>query len=135
MLGSPESYGWKSIESAPLDEDVSLQVTDSWQAVQSPEPKQAYRGGLGQFGQENTAGGHAGEMEAIPRLAPSPMTPRRFPRALVAQQDAYSRDNEAEARHAKVLTKTRRDGSPLTSRGCRSCRGRVSATELRPPHL
>jgi hypothetical protein len=33
----------------------------------------------------------------------------------------YSRDNEDEARQAKVLTKTRRDGSPSTSRGCRSC--------------
>jgi hypothetical protein len=24
----PEIYGWKPLESAPLDEDVSLQVTD-----------------------------------------------------------------------------------------------------------
>jgi hypothetical protein len=32
-----------------------------------------------------------------------------------------SRENEAEARQAKALTKTRRGGSPSTSRGCRSC--------------
>jgi hypothetical protein len=37
------------------------------------------RGGLGQFGQGNAAGGHAGAVEAIPRLAASPMTSRRFP--------------------------------------------------------
>ena len=28
MKAPPEGYSWKSIESAPLDEDVSLQVTD-----------------------------------------------------------------------------------------------------------
>jgi hypothetical protein len=28
MRPTPEGYGWKSLESAPLDEDVSLQVTD-----------------------------------------------------------------------------------------------------------
>jgi hypothetical protein len=37
----------------------------------------------------------------------------------------YSRDNEAEALQAKVLTKeTRRGGSPSTSRGCRSWLGK-----------
>jgi hypothetical protein len=28
MRPTPEGYGWKSLESAPVDEDVSLQVTD-----------------------------------------------------------------------------------------------------------
>jgi hypothetical protein len=28
MRATPEGYGWKSLESAPVDEDVSLQVTD-----------------------------------------------------------------------------------------------------------
>jgi hypothetical protein len=39
----------------------------------------------------------------------------------------YSRDNEAEARQAKVLTAD--DGSPPTSCGSRSCSGRPSPTE------
>jgi hypothetical protein len=41
----------------------------------------------------------------------------------------YSRDNEAEARQARCSRKTRRDGSPSTSRGCRSFSGRPIATE------
>jgi hypothetical protein len=28
MRPAPEGYGWKSMESAPLDQDVTLQVTD-----------------------------------------------------------------------------------------------------------
>jgi hypothetical protein len=28
MPSPPEGYSWKSLESAPLDEDVTLQVTD-----------------------------------------------------------------------------------------------------------
>jgi hypothetical protein len=79
------------------------------------------RGGLGQFGQGNAAGGHAGAVEAIPRLAAPSMTSRRFPAPWRADpmpggyvvRDAngqaltylYCRDNEDEARQAKVLTK------------------------------
>jgi hypothetical protein len=37
----------------------------------------------------------------------------------------YSRDNEAEARQAKVLTK---DEAPSISRGCQSCSGIASRT-------
>jgi hypothetical protein len=36
----------------------------------------------------------------------------------------YSRDSEVEARQAKVLTKTRHDGSRSILRGCRSCSAR-----------
>jgi hypothetical protein len=36
----------------------------------------------------------------------------------------YSRENEAEARQAKVLTAQRRDGSPSTLRGCWSYWGK-----------
>jgi hypothetical protein len=81
----------------------------------------AHRERLDQFEEGNAAGGHAGEVEAIPRLAASPMTSRRFPPPWHADpmpggyvvRDAngqalaylYSRDNDAEARQAKVLTK------------------------------
>ena len=78
--------------------------------------------GLGQSEEGNTFGGHAGEVAAIPNPAVSPsMTPRRFPAPWRADKvpggyvvrDAngqalayvYSRDNEAEARQAKMLTK------------------------------
>ena len=77
---------------------------------------------LDQFEEGNTAGGHAGEVETIPCPAVSPsMTSRRFPAPWTADKisggyvvrDAngqalayiYSRDNEDEARQAKVLTK------------------------------
>ena len=77
---------------------------------------------LDQFEEGNAAGGHAGEVEAIPYPVVSPsMTSRRFPAPWTADKisggyvvrDAngqalvyvYSRDNEAEALQAKVLTK------------------------------
>jgi hypothetical protein len=80
---------------------------------------------LDQFEEGNAIGGHASEMEAIPGPAALPssprMTSRRFPAPRYADKipggyvvrDAngqalaylYSRDNEDEARQAKVLTK------------------------------
>jgi hypothetical protein len=77
---------------------------------------------LDQFEEGNAAGGHAGEVEAIRSPAVShSMTSRRFPPPWHADpmpggyvfRDAngqalaylYSRDNDAEARQAKVLTK------------------------------
>jgi hypothetical protein len=77
---------------------------------------------LDQLEEGNAAGGHAGEVEAVPRPAASPsMTSRRFPAPSRADKipggyvvrDAngqalahiYSRDNESEARQAKMLTK------------------------------
>ena len=49
----------------------------TWEAVHSPDPKQAYLCRLGQFGQANAADGHAGALEAILRPAVSPsMTAR-----------------------------------------------------------
>jgi hypothetical protein len=80
---------------------------------------------LDQFEEGNATGGHACEVEAIRRPTVSPssprMTARRFPAPWRAEpipggyvvRDAngqalaylYSRENEAEARQAKVLTK------------------------------
>jgi hypothetical protein len=79
---------------------------------------------LDQLEEGNAIGGHASEVEAIPRPAASPssprMTSRRFPAPWHADpmpggyvvRDAngqalaylYSRENEDEARQAKVLT-------------------------------
>jgi hypothetical protein len=98
--------------------------------------------GLDQFEEGNAAGGHACEVEAVPYSAVSPsMTFRRFPppwrvdtipggyvvRDASGQALAYiySRDNEAEARQAKVLTKdearrvvTRAHGVQAALTGC-----------------
>jgi hypothetical protein len=79
---------------------------------------QAYLGRMGEFEQGNAAGGHAGEVEAIPTCMEA-MTARRFPPPWRADKmpggyvvrDAngqalayiYSRDSEAEA--MQVLTK------------------------------
>jgi hypothetical protein len=84
-------------------------------------PMQPYRIGLGEFGQRRAARGHEGEMEAVPRRASEAMTSGRFPVPWRADKipggyvvrDAngqalayiYSRDSEAEALQAKVLTK------------------------------
>jgi hypothetical protein len=74
---------------------------------------------LDQFEEGDAAGGHAGDVEAIPHPAVSPsMTCRRFPSPWHADpmpggyvvRDAnylHSRENEAEARQAKVPTKRR----------------------------
>jgi hypothetical protein len=75
---------------------------------------------LDQFEEGNAAGGYAGEVEAVPYPSRSSMTSRRFPPPWRADKipggyvvrDAngqalahiYSRDNEAEARQAKMLT-------------------------------
>jgi hypothetical protein len=81
----------------------------------------AKSGGLDQFEEGKSAGGHASEVEAIPYPAvPISMTSRRFPTPWHADpmpggyvlRDAtgqalaylYSRDNEDEARQAQVLT-------------------------------
>jgi predicted DNA-binding WGR domain protein len=76
------------------------------------------------------------------------MTSRRFPppwhadkiRGGYVVRDAsgqalaylYSRDNDAEARQAKAIRRTKRGGSPPTSRSCRSCLGRASSTDVTP---
>ena len=76
---------------------------------------------LDQFEEGNPAGGHAADVEAIPQPAASPsMTSRRFPAPWRTDKmpggyvirDAngqalaytYSRDSEADARQAKMLT-------------------------------
>jgi hypothetical protein len=76
---------------------------------------------LDQFAEGEPAGGRAGELETIPQPAAPLMTSRRFPPPWHADPmpggyvvpDAtgqtlafvYSRDSDAEARQAKVLTK------------------------------
>jgi hypothetical protein len=76
---------------------------------------------LDEFEQGNAARGHAGEMEAVRARPTEAMTSRRFPAPWRADKipggyvvrDAngqalayiYSRDSEAEALQAKVLTK------------------------------
>jgi hypothetical protein len=76
---------------------------------------------LGQLEQRNAARGHTGEVETAPCRAMEAMTSRRFPPPWRADKIAggyivrdangqalayiYSRDNEAEALQAKVLTK------------------------------
>jgi hypothetical protein len=42
----------------------------------------------------------------------------------------YSRDNEDEARQAKMLTKDELGASPSTSRGCLSCSGGASWIQM-----
>jgi hypothetical protein len=82
---------------------------------------QAYRVRLGQLEQGHAPCCHAGEVEALQSQASATMTARRFPPPWRADKmpggyvvrDAngqalahiYSRDNEAEALQAKVLTK------------------------------
>jgi CRP-like cAMP-binding protein len=69
-------------------------------------------------------------MAEPPRRFPAPWRADLIPGGYVVR-DAngqalaylYSRDNDAEARQAKVLTRTKRDESPSTSRGGRSCQG------------
>jgi hypothetical protein len=81
----------------------------------------AHSDGVDQFEEGNAAGGHAGEVEAIPYPAVSTsMTSRRFPPPWRADKvpggyvvrDAtgqalaclYGRETEADAQQAKVLT-------------------------------
>jgi hypothetical protein len=91
-------------------------------AIRSPAALSADSGWLDQFGEGNPTCGHASEMEAVlPTASSASMTSRRFPPPWHADpmaggyvgRDAngqalvylYSRDNDAEARQAKVLTK------------------------------
>jgi hypothetical protein len=73
-------------------------------------------------------------MAEPPRRFPAPWRVDRVPGGYIVRDAngqalayVYSRDNEAEARQAKVLT--RLGGSPPTSRGCRSYWARRIATE------
>ena len=65
-----DNYGWGPIDSAPFDKNVTVQD-------RSP-PRASGPGRLGTLQQGNAAGGHAGEVEAVPshtdalRQRPSP---------------------------------------------------------------
>jgi hypothetical protein len=66
------------------------------------------------------------------RRFPAPCAPTRSRAAISsangqALMHIYSRDSEAEALQAKVLTKDEARRIAPTSRGCRSCLARVSA--------
>jgi hypothetical protein len=77
----PRDHGWNPIESAPLDEDIALQVTDgAWRALHAPMAMSAHSDGLDQFKEGNAAGGHAREVETVPdSAASSSITSRCFP--------------------------------------------------------
>jgi hypothetical protein len=101
---------------------VTVQVTDGRGKPYVLRNPCRLTAALGQFGQRNTAGGHASSMEAISRLpASSPMTSsRRFPSPWHADpmpggyvvRDAKPtgarvrllRNTEVDGRQAKVLT-------------------------------
>jgi hypothetical protein len=59
-VGPPRDDGWNPIESAPLDEDIALQVTDGRGALYASVAMSANSGWLDQFEERNAAGGHAG---------------------------------------------------------------------------
>jgi hypothetical protein len=74
------NYGWNPIESAPLDEDVTVQVTDGRGAPYTLQwPCRRTANGWINLEEGNGAGGHAGAVEAVLWLVPFTMTPRRFP--------------------------------------------------------
>jgi hypothetical protein len=95
----------------------------------------------------DAAGGHAGAVEAIPRLAAPPLTFRRFPSPRRADKIAggyvvrdatgqalaylYARENEDEARQARVLTGDEAGASRSRLPDYPSCLGRRSATDTR----
>jgi len=114
--------GWRSIDIAPLDEDLTLLVTDGQgEPYRFPHPLQAHRGWLGAFGSGNASlVSDAAEMEAVPPHIEA-MMGRRFPPPWTViehaesywVQDAtgqavgwfYFRDHPEVARHAGVLTR------------------------------
>jgi hypothetical protein len=51
-----EKFGWRPINTAPMDKEVMLIVTDKPYAVL--KPFKPHRGRLGQFWQRNTSCGH-----------------------------------------------------------------------------
>ena len=55
VMRSPRDYGWNPIESAPLDEDIALQVTDGRGAVYAPMAMSANSDRLDQCEEGNTA--------------------------------------------------------------------------------
>ena len=82
--------GWLAIDSAPLDEDVALLVTDG-----PSEPytsQQADRGRLGEFEQGNAVGGDAGEVEAVQA---SPTFPNKEDDALLRVEVAVTENKSA----------------------------------------
>jgi hypothetical protein len=117
----PNNFGWNPIERSIGRRRHLGSDRRTERSVPAALPMQTYRDRLGQFEQGNATRGHAGEMEAVRRRAWEGMTSRRFPAPWRADKipgsyvvrDAngqalayiYSRDSEAEALQAKVLTK------------------------------
>jgi hypothetical protein len=77
------NYGWIPIETAPLDEDIALQVTDGRGGPYTLQMAvSANRGWLDQFAEGDAPRSHASEVEAVFNLAVSPsMTARNDPEA------------------------------------------------------
>jgi hypothetical protein len=66
MIVRADRYDWRSIDTAPLDEDVTLLVTERpRQAVLTSVPAPADRGRLDRFEQWNAADRHADKVEAV----------------------------------------------------------------------
>jgi hypothetical protein len=83
VIGSIVPMRWivrkLAIETAPLDEDIALEVTEGRGAPYCTAMAMSAHGEwLDQFEEGNAAGGHASELEALRRPAVSPsMTARR----------------------------------------------------------
>jgi hypothetical protein len=108
-------------------------------AIYAPLAMSADSEGLDQFEEGNAIGGHASEVEAVPRPAASPssppMTSRRFPASWRADPmpGGYARPGRQWPGPCLPLLPRKRGRSPAgeaaTSRGCPSCWGRESRTK------
>jgi hypothetical protein len=116
-----ERYGWKPIDSAPVDQDVALIVTDGGKPYLLNGPFKLTTAGWVSSGKGTRLAVTPLQVEAILCPPKETMTARRFPaRWTVIEnsesfwvQDAggqtvgwfYFRHNEETARQAKVLTR------------------------------
>ena len=65
MIVRADRYDWRSIDTAPLDEDVTLLVREGRGRRSTSVPVPADRGRLDQFEQWNAADRHADKVEAV----------------------------------------------------------------------
>jgi hypothetical protein len=66
MIVRADRYDWRSIDTAPLDEDVTLLVREGrGRRYRLPYPCRADRGRLDRFEQWNAADRHADKVEAV----------------------------------------------------------------------
>jgi hypothetical protein len=65
MIVRADRYDWRSIDTAPLDEDVTLLVREGRGRRSTSVPVPADRGRLDRFEQWNAADRHADKVEAV----------------------------------------------------------------------